>query len=737
MGEVASSIPLIRALRADQPHIPVYLSTSTTAGRHAALRQAADLVDGIFYSPLDYVSCVRRCLRTIRPQLLVVLETEIWPNLYAEAKDAGTGIAIVNGRISARAWRRYRVWHWFFSKVLPLPDLVLVQSATDQARYTELGVPSQKLRVSANLKYDAAPLPSAPVNVPSFGADRIWIAASTVGPKERGSLHKHRIDEDDIVLTAFQALAADLPRLLLILAPRQPARFAEAARKLEAAKISFVRRTELKADPSRRLSLPGVLLLDTIGELATLYPLADAVFVGGSIAPRGGHNIIEPAAAGAPIVVGPHMHNFEAITGDFLEAGAMIQIGSEAGLLPVIRRLLTDRAAAEDLGRRAKQLVDSRRGTVHSIAGRLWGVYFCAGPASPRNLLSRWFLSALAKLWIKGGEWNRRRSLQQAYAVRPLPVPVISIGGITVGGSGKTPFTNYLAACLVRNGHAPAILTRGYRRRSAATNIILGPGAKMPAAFTGDEAQIYLRTGLVPVGIGANRYETAQILLRQFCTTDVLLLDDGFQHARLHRDFDIVLIDGLDPFGRGNVVPLGRLREPPEALARADLFVVTRAEDDVRFEAIRTRLAEWNPRAAVFRTRLVVRCWRDVNTDACLPTLAGRRVAAFCGLGNPENFWRTLESLGVNVVFRWTFGDHYCYKPAELKRLAHQARIHGADLLVTTEKDWVNCPDHAEKAIAPLDLAWLEIDLELEDEPRFLAELDSVLRKRNLAGRAS
>ncbi|MBV8569849.1 MAG: tetraacyldisaccharide 4'-kinase [Acidobacteriaceae bacterium] len=726
VGEVASSIPLIRNMRAEQPLLPIFLSTSTPAGRQAALRQASDLVSGIFYAPVDYVSCVRRCLRVLRPALVVVLETEIWPNLYREARAAGAGLAIVNGRISNKSWPRYRGFRWFFSPILKLPDLVFTQTATDEARYLELGTPAERLRAGVNLKYDAVARAETPANaLPDFKASHVWIAASTVGPNERGSAHKHRVDEDDLVLAAFQRLATEFPQLLVILAPRQPSRFEEVARKLEKANISHIRRTVLTSE--RDLALPGVLLLDTIGELAGLYPLADAVFVGGSIAPRGGHNIIEPAGAGAAIVIGPHMHNFESIANDFLGARAVLQIQTADDLLPTVRNLLADRARAREFGRRARHVVSSHRGAASAIARELWALYFASTPRPVHNLLVTALLRALARLWIWGGHSKRRREQQYAFSVRPLPVPVISVGSLTVGGAGKTPFTSYLASRLRQKAYSPGILTRGYRRRSPASAIILAAGASIPAGFTGDEAQIFLRAAHTPLGIGSNRYQCAQILLRQFPETDVLVLDDGFQHARLQRTLDIVLIDGLDPFGQEDVVPLGRLREPLSALGRADVLVVTRAENDLRYRAISARLGELNPRAPVFRTRFVVRGWRDAEGTRISPPVG--RVAAFCGLGNPENFWRTLESLGLDVVFRWEFDDHHAYKPFELKRVAHQGLCHGAEMVVTTEKDWINCPPHVAKTVAPLTLAWLEIELQIEDEPRFLAVVETALRK--------
>jgi tetraacyldisaccharide 4'-kinase len=724
LGEVASATSLLRQLRQLQPNTPLYVSVSTIAGRRAAAQQLNSLVDGIFFCPIDYASCVRRTLRAIRPALLIVLETEIWPNLYFEVKRTGAKLAIVNGRISNRTWPQYQGLRWFFKPVLQLADLVMVQSPTDFGRYCELGVPSECLSVAGNLKFDAAKA-TIPLMLPTFGAEKIWIAASTVGPNERGSVQRHNVDEDDIVLEAFEHLARQFPKLLLLIAPRQPTRFDEVARKLAGRHLHWQRRSQLQTE----LTLPGVILLDSIGELAGFYHLADAVFVGGSLAPRGGHNILEPAAAGAPVVVGPHMQNFESIARDFLDSASIHQIDNQKQLLAAIKDLLDNPAEARALGQRARQLVERRQGVSRQIALKLQPLYHSACIHQPHGALARLLLFPLAVLWEYGGTAKRDHSEQRAASLLPIPVPVISIGGITVGGAGKTPFASYLASALRQYGFSPGLLTRGYRRRYPAENLVFPAGAVVSPFLTGDEAQIFLRAGVAPLGIGAKRYETARILLNQFPQTDVLLLDDGFQHALMPRDFDVVLIDGLDPFGQDGLVPLGRLREPLSALDRAHAFVVTRAENDLRFKAICDRLRQYNDHAPAFRSRLVARGWRDYHSGQHLGSLVGRRVAAFCGLGNPQNFWNTLETLGLDVVFRWAFPDHHGYKPAELSRLAHQARLQGAELLVTTEKDRINCPDHLEAVIHPLELAWLEIEFELDDEAGFLSLLNPVLRQ--------
>jgi tetraacyldisaccharide 4'-kinase len=375
------------------------------------------------------------------------------------------------------------------------------------------------------------------------------------------------------------------------------------------------------------------------------------------------------------------------------------------------------------MGERGRKVVERQSGVSRRIAPDLLHLHQLGECRASRNLITRSVLRSLSPLWRHGGVIKRRRSERYAQSVKPLSVPVISIGGITVGGSGKTPFTTYLAAKLKERGFSPAILTRGYRRRSPANSLVIAAGAKIPAAFTGDEAQIFLRAGVASVGIGANRYETAQLLLSRFPETNILLLDDGFQHARIQRDVDIVLIDGLDPFGREEVVPAGRLREPLSALRRADIFVITRCESDFRFAAISGKLRQYNMDAPIFRSRFSTCRWRDLHTGAVLNQLPESRVAAFCGLGNPQSFWNTLESLGVDVAFRWTFNDHHVYKPVELRRLAEQARQNGAKMLVTTEKDLINLPNQAADALGALPLAWLEIELEIEEERQFFEAL--------------
>ena len=255
VGEISTAVPLLRKLRQDEPNVPIFASTTTLAGRLAAEEHLAGLANGVFFCPVDYVSCVRRTLRAIRPSLVIILETEIWPNLYMETKRCGAKLALINGRISDRTWPQYKTMRWFFASIVGLADAVFPQSATDRERYRALGIPPARLHLEGNLKYDA-PAAIRPTTLPTFGAEKIWVAASTVAPGDSRH-YKHNVDEDDIVLAAFYTLRQRFPRLLLILAPRQPARFEDVAEKLRAQGLSFVRRTELKDYPEERSDCRG------------------------------------------------------------------------------------------------------------------------------------------------------------------------------------------------------------------------------------------------------------------------------------------------------------------------------------------------------------------------------------------------------------------------------------------------------------------------------------------------
>jgi tetraacyldisaccharide 4'-kinase len=707
VGEIISSLRLVNELRAANPHIPIYVSTTTVAGRSIAEEKLAATVDGLFYAPIDYTSAVRRVLRRIRPAVFIVLETEIWPNLYREVKRAGCGLLIMNGRISDRTLARYRRFRLVFRAALSFPDAIFAQSESDRTRYLEIGAPADRVSVGGNLKYDAAAVegsapPQAVVDlIARIQPGPIWIAASTMPGADADDP-----DESEVVLSGFLDLATRYPRSLLIIAPRKPERFDIVFDALRARGIHRVRRSQL--DPATSLELPGAMVLDTIGELASVFALADVVFMGGTLARRGGHNILEPAAASRPIVIGPHMENFAAIAQEFRAAGALVEIKTPSELAPAIDNLFQDPQRRAELGQLAAQLAERKRGVTARAVREILAVQDRAIPAWNLHGFGKSLLAPLSLLWIWGG------ALKQRKASRALETPVISVGGIAMGGSGKTPFVLMLARRLNVLGFQPAILTRGYGRQSLARMIVVEGGGSASTAATGDEAQIFVRSGDAHVGICSDRWR-AGCAIEEASHTNVFLLDDGFQHRRLQRDLDIVLIDAFDPFAGGAVFPRGRLREPLAALARADMFVITRAQPGRHYQAIRERLGELNPNAPIFLSTVEPRRWIHAVTGQESQQPSGP-VVAFCGLGNPDAYWQTLNQLGIHPVFTWSFRDHHLYRPRELRRLAAQARSHGAAALVTSEKDAMNLPADFAELIAPTELYWLEVETRLHDE---------------------
>jgi 3-deoxy-D-manno-octulosonic-acid transferase len=719
VGEVLACVEFLRRLRAEFPRTRLFISTATLTGYAMAAEKLSGTADGIFFAPVDHVFAVRRVIRCLQPSVVVIAETEIWPNLFREVKRTGASLVMVNGRISDRAFPRYLPWRRFFAAVLPAADAILVQTADIRERFLAIGAPPGRTHVTGNFKYDFEARPAgadSPVVrlLQGLPPAKVWIAASTMPPADAGDL-----DEDDVVIEAFQRLVEQRRDLLLILVPRRPERFDGAAKKLDLAGIRYIRRTAMPGDPP---PLPMVLLLDTMGELSGLFAYADVVFMGGSLARRGGHNPLEPAFFGKAVIAGPHMENFRAIADEFRDARASVEIAGPGELAGAVGKLLDDPALARQTGERALACAQARRGaTARAVEEvRRW---YASGIPRYRPAMP-WFAarSALAQVWTWGARRRLRRGMERR---RKLDVPVVSIGNLTMGGTGKTPCVLLLAEAFRAGGRKPGILTRGYGRSSHESSLLVAPGAKTRAEQTGDEPQIFVRSSLAPVGIGADRFQVGTLLRRQF-DIDLILLDDGFQHVRLARDLDLVLIDAIHPFGGGGVFPLGRLREPLEGLARADVILITRTDLADTAAAVETVVRRWNPCAPVFHARVAARQWVDHRSGEVRPAGAPpfARALAFCGLGNPACFRRTLDNLGVTVVDWLPFEDHHRYRPHELRRIVHQAEACGAEALVTTEKDTANLGDDWDHLLAPLPLYWLQVSMGIDREREFLNEIE-------------
>jgi 3-deoxy-D-manno-octulosonic-acid transferase len=349
LGEVLAVSGLVEEIRRAFPQHRVLVSTTTDTGQKLARKRFGE--ENVFYFPLDFAFSIRPYLLALQPELVVLAETEFWPNFLRLAHASGARIAVVNARISDRSWPRYSRFRWGLRKMLAAVDLFLTQTAEDSARLQSIGAEAGRVQVTGNLKFDV----SLPSPAPIVERLRRSLAAEGVGPVlVCGSTVE---DEEPPLLKAFENLRVGHPRAVMMLAPRHPERFDEVAILLQQLGIRSVRRTQWQGEALAG----GVLLVDSIGELAALYALADIAFVGGSLVPRGGHNIIEPAQHGVAVVTGNHTENFRDIVALFQSRDAVRIVGL-AELPLTLMQLLADDTERRALGRSALETIRSQTG---------------------------------------------------------------------------------------------------------------------------------------------------------------------------------------------------------------------------------------------------------------------------------------------------------------------------------------------------------------------------------------
>jgi len=392
VGEALAALPLARRLKERYPGRRLVVSTTTATGQRLA-RERMEFADAFFYFPLDWAGPVRRVLRAVRPALIVVMETEIWPNFLHEARRARVPVVFVNGRISERSFRRYQrlfavlpFLRGFLRRVLANAHAFLMQTEEDAGRLRALGAPAERVVVAGNLKYDLAPSDSAPL--------ALWLEAQLERQDRRPVIVAGSVTEgeESLVLIAFGILQGQWPRAFLVLAPRKPDRFDVAARLTDESCRKLLRRSQLPSAVLQDASRDGLLddstsvfLLDSVGELAGVYRLADAVFVGGSLVPAGGHNILEPAAYGKPPLFGPWMENFHEVAAKFLEDGAAIQVGSPEDLGVAWIELVQDDARRQRMGAAARRLVEQNRGATACALESIAALLAAPGDPDPRR----------------------------------------------------------------------------------------------------------------------------------------------------------------------------------------------------------------------------------------------------------------------------------------------------------------------------------------------------------------
>jgi 3-deoxy-D-manno-octulosonic-acid transferase len=398
VGEVNLLGVLIAELRRRHADIEFFISTTTKTGHEIAVKRYAEHT--VFYCPLDFSWAVKNAFDRVRPDLFVLAELELWPNLIAEASRRGIPVAIINGRLSDNSFRGYRRLAWLFRPLLRQVSLVAAQSEQSARRFIELGVPADRVTTTGSLKFDGArtqrdnPQTARLRELAGIATDDIvFLAGSTQAP------------EETYALETFRQLSAMHLRLRLVLVPRHPERFNEVAALLDAAELPWQRRSALEPSPPGRgqgeggriaeqpslietfpaTPSPRVLLVDRMGELADWWGLSHIGFVGGTFGPREGQNMIEPAAYGVATCFGPRTKNFRDVVALLNQARAAVVVQSSEELTAFIQRCLDDPNWAAELGRRAQQLVAGQGGATARTADRLLPLLPAAVPAIKKS----------------------------------------------------------------------------------------------------------------------------------------------------------------------------------------------------------------------------------------------------------------------------------------------------------------------------------------------------------------
>jgi len=361
VGELLSAIPLLEALRNRYPSREIVFSVKTATGLEIARERLRGKIDYLLPMPLDFWWSVRRMIKNINPAIYILVETDIWPGLISSLKKRAIKTILVNGRVSPRTGRSYIRWRFFVKRMLRSLELFLMQTELDKNRIIRGGISPDKVKVTGNIKFDRKwrPLDDRERNRWLKLLNRknglIWVAGSTHRPEEK------------IIFNVFDELLKSFPDLSLIIGPREAHRFDEVYYLARDLGFRAIRRTELPAENQEY----NVFILNTLGELGQVYGLADVAFVGGSLASIGGHNVLEPAFFGMPVLFGPYTYNFAAMSQLLIKCGGGKMVADESELLHAMVELLGKKNKREQMGKRAKRFVEQNQGALERVIGIL------------------------------------------------------------------------------------------------------------------------------------------------------------------------------------------------------------------------------------------------------------------------------------------------------------------------------------------------------------------------------
>ena len=760
VGEIVATSPLIKEFRKEFPKSPILVSVVTTSGYEMANRIIKD-ADAIIYFPLDLPWLAGHVLRRIRPRVFLPVETELWPNFLRTARKIHVPVMMVNGRISDKSVKQYKHLHSLLRNMIGTVKLFAMQSPIDAEYIMRLGAPQELVTVTGNTKFDQTYTDVSPEEkqkiIEEMGLsknDGIFLAGST-----------HR-GEEEAVLQAFKAVRETHPHARLVIAPRELLRTMEVVHLCRKAGFSVTTRTKLQNEAPQG---EDIVILDTIGELGKVYSIGDVVFVGGSLVPHGGHNILEPAAHGKAIIVGSHMFNFKDTYALFKNRDACLTVKNGEELAKQVTRLFDEPEHRHRMEEETRAIVRENKGASRKSAILLHQMLesYESSPENRHHVRSTqkitnfqtYFIDLVHSKEVDGlfphlimgilyifsliyGLLVNIKLAGYKYGIfqkQKLDCFVISLGNVTVGGTGKTPTAQRLARDIRDMGYRVVILNRGYRAKWHGEVGIVSDGKRlhMDAAEAGDEAYMLAKhLPEVPVLIGAERAKTGRYAMEHFGAA-VAILDDGYQHWQLERDLDILLVDAVNVFGNGYILPRGTLREPISHISRADICLMTKVDQAAAgsCDYIRETVHRYNPEARIVESIHQPRCFIPLtewyvniaSQGIDIAQMRGKRIMAVSAIGNPASFEQTLSDLGAVIIESLRYPDHHDYAMSEMTDIFQQAENAGAEAIVITEKDAVKIPADVarEKWSIPIYVICVEVNFQKGSEG--LADL---LKKR-------
>ncbi len=761
VGEIVATSPLVKQIRKEMPNRPILVSAFTVGGFNMA-KQIIPEADAIIFFPLDLPFVAASMVKRIHPGVFMPVETELWPNFLRAIRERNIPVMMVNGRISEKSVKNYRYLYGIWDDILNTVSRFCMQSSIDADYISSLGADENKIFVTGNTKFDQTYAQVMPEDFAQFKEE--LCLGSSYPIILAGSTHP---GEEKVLLEAFAKVRKEYPEARLLIAPRKITRAEELAKLAHGSGFEVGYRSKLLANPAERRAYP-VIVLDTIGELGRIYAIGDIVFVGGSISKTGGHNVLEPAAHGKPIIVGPNMQNFKDSFSLLSKVGACKMVNNANELAKEMLEILGNEDLRQSMGAASLQVIRENRGadvrTIKYLKELLEQTTVPAHeyptyPVNTRNLHDKggsglrhsdaiiqyvyqiaygpdasffgWlllgFLRGLSYLYEFGvGAKLYCYKIGLKRKVK-LPCCVISIGNITVGGTGKTPTAQKMAALVKELGYRVVILNRGYRSHWGKEIGVVSDGQKiyMTAYEAGDEAYLMAKTlPGIPVVVGKNRAITGKYAVEKL-QAEVIIMDDGYQHWQLERDLDVVLVDTLNMFGNGCVLPRGMLREPLENLDRGDLFLLTKTDQSsiLSKTQLRKTISKYNSTAPIVesihhpKNFVEIADWYKGISDqsCCLDDLRGKNVMVFSAIGNPTSFEQTLSGIGVNILEAVRYPDHHDYGMVEMQYISERAKKLNAVAVVTTAKDAVKIPTEFIYSSREIPLYILNMDIQITD----------------------